>query len=111
MTDIHNTHPTNDIIATLADDLHASLATSNDRPLDTLRDQVKMLHYMHTLMIKEAQPSNTKYGSKKHDPHRLSLALRAQNQFCRTLMVMDHLEQREVAKQKSSNELKNSIIF
>lgn len=105
MTDIHKTHSTNDIITTLSDDLHASLATSNDAPLETLRDQAKMLHYMHTLMIKEAQPVKEGYGRKKHDPHRLSLALRAQNQFCRTLMVMDHLEQREAEKQKSSNEL------
>lgn len=102
MTDIHETHQNTDIITTIADDLYASLASSDSAPIETLRDQGKMLHYLHTLMIKEAQPSNTKYGSKKHDIQRLSLALRAQTQFCRTLMMMDHLEQREAKKQKSS---------
>ena len=104
MTDTHintpETKDTENIIKMVADDMLATMATSQENPISALQTQVKLLNYLHTRMIEEATPDGTKYN-RYHDVHRLSLALRAQNQFCRTVMLMAHLEDRE----KTANEM------
>lgn len=115
MTDTHTPPkdkipPSNhDAIMMLADELRESMENNNDEtPLKLLRVQVRSLAKLHHLMVLEAGRYIKKNG---YDLQRLSMSLRAQNQFCRSLMVMDHLEQREIAKQKSSNELSNRDII
>ncbi len=110
MTDTHTTTPQNknskshhDAIMMLADELKISVENNGpDTSMKLLRAQVKSLAKLHHLMSLEAGRFMKERG---HDLQRLSMALRAQNQFCRTLMVLDHLEQRELEKQKMSNEL------
>jgi hypothetical protein len=108
MTETHTNTPetkdTENIIKMVADDMLETMATSQENPISALQTQVKLLNYLHTRMIEEAMPNIEKNPyRKKHDVHRLSLALRAQNQFCRTVMLMAHLEDRE----KTANELSN----
>jgi hypothetical protein len=87
----------------LADNLQNSFDNNGDEtPLQVLRVQLKSLAQLHHLMAKEAGRHIKQNG---HDLQRLSMSLRAQNQFCRTLMVLDHMEQRRDEKNKSSNEL------
>lgn len=105
MTDTHHTHPTPAIIKTIADDLHASLEDADEFSyLDTLLHQVKLLAKLHQAMIDEAKPHTERH---KHDTERLSLALRAQNQFCRSLLILEHLENRALDRVNLSNELED----
>ncbi len=99
-------NPTYDLIQTIAQDMQESLLTPDDIPIETLRDQAKLLNHLHTQMIAEATPTGRPFD-KRHDLQRLSLALRAQNQFCRTLLVMDHLSN----KDDIANELSNPDII
>lgn len=108
-TDHRPIPPSNhDAIMLLADQLQSSIQTNGDLPpTDVLRAQLKTLAQLHALMAKEAGRYATKHG---YDTQRLSLSLRAQNQFCRTLLVLDHLENRELEKQKLSNELQKPLL-
>lgn len=108
MTNHITQNPTENIITTIADDLRQSLADNHhDTSINTLIQQVRMLAKLHQAMIDEAKP-HTEQG--RHDMNRLSMALRAQNQFCRSLMVLDHLEQRDLERTNLSNELKNPFL-
>jgi|GEM_PF-4131127 len=66
--------------------------------LAKLSAQIQTLHDIHTLMLSEAKPH---IDGRKHNEQKLSLALRAQNQFCRSLMLLDHLSE----KGKVQNEM------
>lgn len=93
-------------IQTLTDVLHHQVenldydGTLKPESLEKLAAQIQTLHHIHTLLIIEATPH---IEGRKHDEKKLSLALRAQNQFCRSLMLMDHL----IEKDKVQNELQN----
>lgn len=109
MTDLYNTHPTTAVIKTIADGLQTSLEDADEfAPFDTLLHQVKLLADLHQAMIDEAKPRHDK---GRHDTERLGLALRAQNQFCRSLLILEHLEDRALDKTNSSNELSNKGII
>ncbi len=110
MIETHKNTPQNEKspIQTLTEVLHHQVenldydGTLKPESLEKLAAQVQTLHYIHTLMIAEATP---RIEGRNHDERKLSLALRAQNQFCRSLMLLDHLSE----KGKVQNELQNDI--
>ena len=80
-----------ELLITLANDLGDSLVTSSPVPTDILKDQAKILHYIMMQLVAEASPRGEKY-SMQHSERRISLALRAQNQYCRTVLATDYLD-------------------
>lgn len=108
MTETHTPiteNPTIQSLTTILDHQVAQLdydGTLKPESLAKLSAQIQTLHDIHTLMLSEAKP----YSDRgKHDEQKLSLALRAQNQFCRSLVLMDHLSK----KSKVQNEMQNDI--
>jgi len=99
-----------DDIMILSEVLSQSVNNNNDdTPLKILRGQLKSLAQLHHLMALEAGRRVKEHG---HDVGKISLALRAQNQFCRTLMVLDHLETKNADKKtKLPNELSDRDLI
>lgn len=114
MTDTHDTpqnpfenHPTQTLIRHYADRMNATLAAKGENYIADLQEQAAILRELHTAMAAECRPHR---AGGHHDTDRLSLALRAQNQFCRTVMVLDHLASKADRKNNSKNELSNPVI-
>lgn len=93
---------TRDLMVTLANDLQDTLIAPDVQVTETLRDQEKILHYLTMQMVAEATPHGTEYNMY-HNKDRLSLALRAQNQFCRTVMAMDYLDKKATVENELNN--------
>lgn len=106
----YNKHPAHNLIKLVTEEMNKSIHNRNENLLgnvDTLKAQIKLLKMLHAVMIAEAMPARER---GKMDIQRVSLSLKAQNQFCRTLMLADLLERSGEQMQNLSNEMKDSKV-
>ena len=93
-------------IETLTQELNLSILNSNnDISIDTLEAQAAVLNHIMITMFDESRPAKNPppWSAGHHNRKSVSLALRAQNQYCRALLLLDHLREKE----KSRNKLEN----
>jgi len=87
MTNTTHTDPTETQAKALALQLQQSLTPldGDDNPIDTLRNQMRILHQICNRMLADADDRYDKLIQ-------YNLALRAQNQYRQTLLAMEALE-------------------